>query len=168
MSFIGKLKTRRGFSLIEVNMAIFVLAGGALALMSLFPMGLRFSKEAKSEMRITAFAERFINAAQVAAQDPDVKSVEDLASALEGSPYGFTLLSDAGQHNDANATKDTESGMYYRAWLIEDNNYGDLTEGGIEVAQLGIQVTSENARQNKRALQKAPLYSVRIAIDTKK
>ncbi len=168
MAWLQKCKTRFGFSLIEVNMAIFVLAGGALALMALFPMGLRFSKEARSEMRITAFAERFINSAQVAAQDPDVTSVEELRGALSGSPYGFTLLGDAGDNTDRNATKDNESGVYYRAWMIEDNNYGNMNPDGIEVAQLGIQVTSENANQNRRALQKAPIYSVRIAIDTKK
>ncbi len=167
MTLLKMIKTRLGFSLIEVNMAIFVLAGGALALMALFPMGLRFSREAQSEMHITAFAERFINSAQVAAQDPDVKTIDDLANALEGSPYNFTLLDDPGQHNDVNVQKDQESGVYYRAWIIEDDNYPGYQMGKKEVAQIGVQVTAENAKQNRRAIQRAPIYSARITLDGK-
>ncbi len=168
MSFGKTLKSCLGFSLIEVNMAIFVLAGGALALMALFPMGLRFSKESKSEMHISAFAERFINAAQVAALEEDVRTVDDLANALEGSPYNFTLLDDPGKYDDMNVQKDNETGVYYRAWIFQDSNYSSYLKGSKEIAQIGVQVTSENAKQNRRALQRAPIYTARITIEDKK
>ncbi len=167
------MKKRKGFSLIEVNMAIFVLAGGALALMSLFPMGLRYSSEARNEMRVSAFAERFIAAAQVAAQAPDVKTVEDLADALEQSPFNFKIMDEAGQHDDDNVEHDSVSDVYYRAWIFDHSNEVGSTlmtvqNPSIEKAQLGVQVTAENAKQNKRAIRKGAFYTVSVAIDKRK
>jgi type II secretory pathway pseudopilin PulG len=158
-------RLRAGFSLIEVNMAIFVLAGGALALLGLFPLGLRESLAARNEMRVAAFAERFINAARVAASDAqNVATVDDLRSALESAPFNFTVSTDAGDADDENAHKD-ESGVYYRAWVIQDPDWQSEALGDKEIAQVGVQVTAENAQQNKRALLVAPVYVVRVIIE---
>lgn len=164
-------RLRAGFSLIEVNMAIFVLAGGALALLGLFPLGLRESLAARNEMRVAAFAERFINAARIAASDTEnVQDVDDLRAALEGSPFNFTVMTDAGDADAENAKKD-ESGVYYRAWVIEDPNWpsegGTTKLGNKYVAQVGVQVTAENAEQNRRALRVAPMYVVRVMLEAR-
>ncbi len=161
-SFLKRL--RAGFSLIEVNMAIFVLAGGALALLGLFPLGLRESLAARNEMRVAAFAERFINAARIAASDTaNVADVSDLRSALQSSPFNFTVMDDAGDADMENAKKD-DSGVYYRAWAFEEDDYG-AEYGGKKIVQVGVQVTAENAEQNKRALMVAPMYVVRVILD---
>ncbi len=156
---------KAGFSLIEVNMAIFVLAGGALALMALFPLGLRESLASRSEMRISAFAERLLGAAQIAANDPDVASVDDLADALSGSPFNFELNDDPGDYDSIpNASHDSTSGVYYHAWILEESNTGTEDKA---VAQIGVQVTAENAKQNRYALRNAPVYVIRVAVDKK-
>lgn len=151
-------RLRDGFSLIEVNMAIFVLAGGALALLGLFPLGLRESLASRNEMRVAAFAERFINAARIAAMDTEnVRTIDDLRSALEAEPFNITVSSDAGDADDENAHEDSTSGVFYRAWVLED--------AMDNVVQAGIQVTAENAKQNKRALLTAPVYVVRVVLE---
>ncbi len=158
-------RCKTGFSLIEVNMAIFVLAGGALALMALFPLGLRESLASRSEMRISAFAERLLGAAQMAANDPKVASVDDLADALEGSPFNFELNDDPGDYNsNTSANYDSTSGVYYHAWILQETTTGTEDK---EVAQIGVQVTAENAKQNRYALRNAPVYVIRVAVDKK-
>lgn len=49
----------RGFSLIEVNIAILVIAGGLLSLFALFPAGLKMSSAALSDTRQALFADDF-------------------------------------------------------------------------------------------------------------
>jgi Tfp pilus assembly protein PilV len=49
--------TRRGFSLIEVNLAIFVVAMGMLTLFSLFPSGLRQAETAHESTQEALFAD---------------------------------------------------------------------------------------------------------------
>lgn len=157
-------RCRAGFSLIEVNMAIFVLAGGALALMALFPLGLRDSLASRNEMRLSAFAERLLGAAQIAASDPAVASVDDLADALESSPFNFTLDDDPGNYaSNTTAEHDATSGVYYHAWILRESTDTDDKE----IAQIGVQVTAENAKQNRFALRNAPVYVIRVAVDKK-
>lgn len=50
---------RSAFSLIEVNVAILVIAGGMLSLFTLFPAGLRLSTAAMSDTRQVLFADEF-------------------------------------------------------------------------------------------------------------
>lgn len=170
------VRRKAGFSLIEVNMAIFVLAGGALALMALFPLGLRESLASRSEMRISAFAERLLGAAQMAANDPKVASVDDvhelvgkLADVLSGPPFNFELDDDPGDYDSIpnNPPEDPTSGVYYHAWILEDTNARELNLEDKVVAQIGVQVTAENAKQNPYALRNAPVYVIRVAVDKK-
>lgn len=157
-------RCKAGFSLIEVNMAIFVLAGGALALMALFPLGLRDSLASRHEMRLSAFAERLLGAAQMAANDPQVASVDDLADALSGSPFNFTLDDDPGDYDSlVSASHDSTSGVYYHAWILRETSGTEDKE----IAQIGVQVTAENAKQNRLALRNAPVYVIRVAVDKK-
>lgn len=58
---LGSRRGRRGFSLIEVNLAIVVVAGGLLALFALFPAGLRMSVSAVSDTRQAMFADAVLS-----------------------------------------------------------------------------------------------------------
>lgn len=155
---------RLGFSLIEVNMAIFVLAGGALALLGLFPLGLRESLAARNEMRITAFAERFLGSARIAATLPGVTDIDSFLDVLESTPFNFTVDDDPGRTDDFTVTKDN-SGVWYRAWALEDQTWSPTDTGNKTIIEVGIRVTAENAQQNKRAINTASTYTVRVFVD---
>lgn len=58
-AFSSSNDASRGFSLIEVNVAILVIAGGLLSLFTLFPAGLRMSTAALSDTRQALFADDF-------------------------------------------------------------------------------------------------------------
>ncbi len=60
-------RTCAAFSLMEVNMAILVMAGGLLALITLFPAGLRMSTASVSDTRIALFANDALNSLQAKA-----------------------------------------------------------------------------------------------------
>ena len=55
---------RKAFSLIEINIAILVIAGGLLVIMAVFPAALRLSTSATSETRQVTFASFALNVAR--------------------------------------------------------------------------------------------------------
>ena len=55
------MKKRTGFSLIEVNMAIFVMAIGVLSIVALFPLGLRESFQGNADLKQSATADYYLN-----------------------------------------------------------------------------------------------------------
>ena len=63
---------RSGFSLIEVNMAVFVLAIGVLSMAILFPLGLRESMQSQADLKQSMFADYLLNVAVAAASSPQV------------------------------------------------------------------------------------------------
>ncbi len=69
---------RAAFSLIEVNVAILVIAGGMLSLFTLFPAGLRMSTSAMGDTRQALFADDFFAYFETGLQD-----IEDSLSKWE-------------------------------------------------------------------------------------
>jgi len=70
------------FSLIEVNMAVFVLAVGILALMSLFPAGLRESLQSRADLRQAMFADYALSVLAAKGSDPGMTFAEFKAGAF--------------------------------------------------------------------------------------
>ena len=63
---------RSGFSLIEVNMAVFVLAIGVLSMAVLYPLGLRESIQSQADLKQSMFADYMLNVAVSAACSTNV------------------------------------------------------------------------------------------------
>lgn len=159
-----------GFSLVEVNMAIFILAGGVLGLLGLFPMGLRESQEARNEMRVATFAERFLGAAQAAAQHPDVTDVDSLASKLESLGFDCETGTSGQLSSTSNlSVEKDDSGVWYQAWVLEDTTWNNTSlADDLYVAEVGVRVTAENAEQSTYYLKTAPIYSIRVLLDARR
>lgn len=166
MSRLSRI-ARAGFSLIEVNMAIFVLAGGALALLGLFPLGLRDSTEARNEMRVAAFADRFVGAVRIAAeQAADKGEFEDLLAEAMDVTGGLKLNEDAGDADDDGSDYDEDqSGVYYRAWMTPLDAPEGISADHLKCYRLGLLVTAENPKQNPRAMYYATGYGLTVTLD---
>ena len=52
---------QRAFTLIEVNLAIFIMAGGVLAMISLYSFGFRESRQSREDVASAALAEAVLN-----------------------------------------------------------------------------------------------------------
>jgi len=65
-------QTRKGFSLIEVNMAIYVMAVGVLAMLTLYPLGLRENIQSRADLKQSMFADYILNVVVSAACNPEL------------------------------------------------------------------------------------------------
>lgn len=52
-----RTSVKRGFTLIEVNLAIFIMAAGVLAMVSLFSLGMRESRQSTEDVAIAGYAD---------------------------------------------------------------------------------------------------------------
>jgi hypothetical protein len=60
-------RQQSGFSLMEVNMAVFVMAIGVLSMVVLYPLGLRESTQGQADLKQSIFADFLLNQAVAAA-----------------------------------------------------------------------------------------------------
>ena len=51
----------KGFTLMEVNLAIFIMAVGVLSMVSLYPLGYRESQQARDDVVAAAMADTVLN-----------------------------------------------------------------------------------------------------------
>jgi len=61
-----------GFSLLEVNMAVFVMAIGVLSMTVLYPLGLRESTQGQADLKQSMFADYVLNQAVAAAAQTNI------------------------------------------------------------------------------------------------
>ena len=64
---------KRAFTLIEVNLAIFIMAGGVLAMISLYSLGFRESRQSREDVASAALADLVLNPLVVALSSKDLK-----------------------------------------------------------------------------------------------
>lgn len=64
---------KRAFTLIEVNLAIFIMAGGVLAMISLYSLGFRESRQSREDVASAALADLILNPLVVALSSKDLK-----------------------------------------------------------------------------------------------
>jgi Tfp pilus assembly protein PilV len=67
-----------GFSLIEVNMAVFVLAVGILSMAVLYPLGLRESMQSQADIKQSMFADYVLSLAVAQASKTEPGAVFDV------------------------------------------------------------------------------------------
>ncbi len=64
---------KKAFTLIEVNLAIFIMAGGVLAMISLYSLGFRESRQSREDVASAALADTVLNPLVVALSSRDMK-----------------------------------------------------------------------------------------------
>ncbi len=61
MKFFKQIKSRAAFTLMEVNLAIFIMAVGILTMVSLYPLGFRENQQSRDDVRSAALAQYVLN-----------------------------------------------------------------------------------------------------------
>jgi len=64
---------QRAFTLIEVNLAIFIMAGGVLAMISLYSLGFRESRQSREDVASAAIADEVLNPLAIALSSRKMK-----------------------------------------------------------------------------------------------
>ena len=72
MKFIKRVERREAFSLIEVNMAVFVMAVGILSMVVLYPLGLRESTQGQADLKQSMLADFVLNQAVAIASQTNI------------------------------------------------------------------------------------------------
>lgn len=115
MNFKGDNRRKAGYSLVEVTLALLVVAIGLVSTFALFPEGMKATREAVNDTEIGLFADYVFStlAATAAAQGLDASS----PSTSDCDKYASRVLSD-----DSTDKKLLHSGSLSRFYWIARNN----------------------------------------------
>ena len=72
-SSLAERKAARGFTLIEVNLAMLIMAGGILSIVGLYALGFRENRQSREDVAATAMADSFISPLVAALSATNVK-----------------------------------------------------------------------------------------------
>ena len=61
MGFLRQIGRRAGFTLMEVNLAIFIMATGVLAMVALYPLGYRENQQSREDVEAALAADALLN-----------------------------------------------------------------------------------------------------------
>ena len=93
-----------GFTLMEVNLAIFIMAVGLLAMVALYPLAYRESRQSKDDVKAAAAADCVLNALTGALSSRNIKWHE-WVDGIQGAVNGQGWLAYCDSGNDAYAPK---------------------------------------------------------------
>ena len=114
---------KKAFTLIEVNLAIFIMAGGVLAMISLYSLGFRESRQSREDVASAALADSVLNPLVVALSSRDLtwsqwkalpfKTLDSGTDAGDGSGAKIQVLPDEGWLSYFGTKGSGSSKMYY-------------------------------------------------------
>lgn len=79
---------KKAFTLIEVNLAIFIMAGGVLAMISLYSLGFRESRQSREDVAASAMADAILNPLVVALSSRDLTWSQWKSLRLQTANFG--------------------------------------------------------------------------------
>lgn len=81
---MNRMARKLGFTLMEVNLAIFIMAAGVLAMVALYPLGYRESEQSREDVTSAIIADAVLNQIAAALSSRDIKW-NDWKSAVESA-----------------------------------------------------------------------------------
>jgi len=122
---------KKAFTLIEVNLAIFIMAGGVLAMISLYSLGFRESRQSREDLASAALADLVLNPLVVALSSRDMTWSEWRSLPFEDVSTG----ANTGSGGSANiqvmpkdgwlAYFDTRGSKYNKVYYVSSDPAGD-------------------------------------------
>ncbi|MBR1586873.1 MAG: prepilin-type N-terminal cleavage/methylation domain-containing protein [Kiritimatiellae bacterium] len=91
---LSTLRSPRGFTLMEVNLAIFIMAVGLLAMVALYPLAYRESRQSKDDVKAAAAADCVLNTLTAALSSRNIEWhdwVNGIEKAYDVTKRGRTL-----------------------------------------------------------------------------
>ncbi len=119
-----KLK-RNGFSLVEVNLAIFVISIGLLTLFSLFPAGLKEGEAGHADTQTSLFCDYVLGTIRANSMAVKAKDWDNLSSPYNDLLYDLPGTVNEGGNRPSKVQYPIGSGLYVRYYLDIVEN-GDL------------------------------------------
>lgn len=111
------MKNRAGFSLVEVNLAIFVVAIGLLTLFSLFPAGLKEGEAGHADTQTSLFADYVMATIRANSLEIDSSGWNGLSSSYNELLYDLPNAINEGGLEPGKIQFPVGSGLYVRYYL---------------------------------------------------
>lgn len=153
-----------GFSLIEVNVAILVIAGGMLSLFTLFPAGLRMSTAAMSDTRQALFADDFFSFFDAGVSSLSLAEWQDVDDFWDGARDGLMDGFDIGE-SDVKEWKDPNEAIL-NSW-DPDLKKSDFSKDGTPTLRFYKGKVGEYFSESRKTGKLDAEFIVRIASDFK-
>ena len=97
--FTGHIRrARAAFTLMEVNLAIFIMAVGVLAMTSLYPLGFRESEQSRDDVDAAIVADEVLGQLTAALSSRDIewsRWVADISTAVDKTPDGWLAYAES-------------------------------------------------------------------------
>jgi hypothetical protein len=157
-----------GFSLIEVNMAVFVMAVGIVAMAALYPLGLRESIQSTADLRQSMFADVVLGAAVAAASSTNITWTQDFSSVAlaQGNNKLDQSILPKGKIGQTIKNAITAFNNGAKIKMVQDKNYriycfrlrDNPCVMGFMVFSIDMDVGSMNANDLERLLSNQQVY----------
>lgn len=147
---------KQGFSLIEVNMAVFVMAAGILSMAVLYPLGLRESMQAQADIKQAMFADYVLSVAVATAckEENQGKSPEDMETIIKDVVRQAVGREKAFQYESG--------GVYVYEFDVIKTDGGSDRLLGIMVRSLDMDLGAGSAKAKNSRLQAQPFYYAEV------
>ena len=160
---------RKAFTLMEVNLAIMIMAGGILAVVSLFSFGYRENRQSREDVAATAYADAVISPLIMAITSTNVKwsTFKDLGNYPSQNGWGDYLDNNGIVKSDANSKAQgvfsTVIGKLSGSRV--SSSWPSTAAGGMKAGLVvmhdknsGLVRISFRAARHERELMSAPMY----------
>ena len=151
---------RAAFTLMEVNLAIFIMAVGVLAMVSLYPLGYRESQQARDDVRSAALADLVLGQVTAALSSRNITWNDwksSVGSAVNETSEGWkSYMERRGNHWVPMRTMSTKAANVLNSLMRANKDYGSATRPGTSeddlkyavVAQWGVRPIVQNSGSN--------------------
>lgn len=119
MNAENRSRTRSGYSLVEVTLALLVVAIGLTATFALFPEGLKATRAAVNDTEVSLFADYVFSTLAATAAAKGLKG--DELNAVRADPYASRVLSD-GHVDEKLLNSDGKLSQFY--WIARNMDMG--------------------------------------------
>lgn len=161
---------RKAFTLMEINLAILVMAGGILSICGLFSLGYRESRQSTEDVEAAAYADAVISPIVMAVSAPTLKwsNLQNLSSKPSDQGWRDYLDTDGTVKSNPEATARAAFSSVLGALGVSDvkstwpeNAKGELKAAGLVVTHeqgSGVVKISFRACKNPAMLMSAPIF----------
>ena len=150
------MKLRKAFTLMEVNLAMMVMAVGTLGLVSLYTFGYRENRQSVEDVKATGVAEKILGSLELALSSTKIKwsewkALPQLLPAGSELSGGWAAYYDF-QNGGMRSTSTTGQSVYQKLVGISDINVGGYDDQNMYTALVVSKGGDDNSRRLTIAL----------------
>lgn len=168
---------KRAFTLIEVNLAMFIMAGGILSVIGLYSLGYRESRQSREDVASAAFADAVLAPIEMALSDTNLawNVFASLGDRPSGAGWGDYIDENKGYVADNPTSKARQVYDYIKGKTGNMPSWPSDAAAGLEAGLVllheqdsPVATLAFRAVKNRGELMSAPLYYTEVRFQGRK